>query len=57
MFQSSSEISDHPVEVHPLWEYTGRALSADFDVATFRFENDFDSESKKEFSGQVPILE
>ncbi|KAG8041154.1 hypothetical protein G9C98_002142 [Cotesia typhae] len=36
LIMSSSEISDHPVEVHPLWEYTGRALSADFDVATFR---------------------
>ncbi|XP_074093827.1 arginine methyltransferase 7 [Cotesia typhae] len=57
LIMSSSEISDHPVEVHPLWEYTGRALSADFDVATFRFEDDFNSESKKEFSGQVPILE
>ncbi|XP_008551526.1 protein arginine N-methyltransferase 7 isoform X1 [Microplitis demolitor] len=54
---SSSEISDHPVEVHPLWEYTGRALSAPFDIASFSFDQNFDSESRKEFSGQVPILE
>ncbi|KAK0167741.1 hypothetical protein PV327_001609 [Microctonus hyperodae] len=52
----SSEISDNPVEVHPLWEYPAKPRTLPFDIAYFDFSNKFDNTSERIFSGQVPVF-
>ncbi|XP_015109826.1 protein arginine N-methyltransferase 7 [Diachasma alloeum] len=57
LVMASSEISDDPVEVHPLWEYPGRALSSPFDLAAFDFNERFDENCEQSFNGKIPIIE
>ncbi|XP_063991899.1 protein arginine N-methyltransferase 7 [Diachasmimorpha longicaudata] len=57
LVMASSEISDNPVEVHPLWEYPGRALTCPFDLASFDFNDKFDENQEQSFSGKIPITE
>ncbi|XP_034935175.1 protein arginine N-methyltransferase 7 isoform X2 [Chelonus insularis] len=55
LVSASSKISDCPVEVHSLWEYPSWALSEPFDIATYKFNEDFNSASGKMYSGEISI--
>ncbi|XP_011304207.1 protein arginine N-methyltransferase 7 [Fopius arisanus] len=57
LVMAASEISDNPVEVHPLWEYPGKALSSPFDLAHFDFNERFDENHEQNFRGTVPIAQ
>ncbi|XP_048514187.1 protein arginine N-methyltransferase 7 isoform X2 [Athalia rosae] len=56
LVQSSSDISDNPIEAHPLWEYPARALSASFTITQFDFAKDINQQCGIKLSNIVPIL-
>ncbi|XP_043285882.1 protein arginine N-methyltransferase 7 isoform X2 [Venturia canescens] len=51
--QASSEISDNPVEPHPLWEYPGIALSQPFELAHFDLTMDLMKNHVTNSSGKI----
>lgn len=51
--KASSEISDNPVEAHPLWEYPAVALSRPFELAHFDLTTDLMENHVTTSSGKV----
>ncbi|XP_066587278.1 protein arginine N-methyltransferase 7 [Prorops nasuta] len=56
LVQASSEKSDNPVEVHPLWEYPCTALSLPFDVITLDLTANVMDQKRITLSDTIHIL-
>ncbi|XP_024947439.1 protein arginine N-methyltransferase 7 isoform X2 [Cephus cinctus] len=55
LVQDSSDISDSPVEAHPLWEYPAKALGSPFVLASFDLTQDVNLYKPTEFLDSVAI--
>lgn len=55
--QDSSRRSDSSVEAQPLWEYPCRALSPPFEIMTFDFTQDVNSQQNATVSSSVNFVE